>query len=245
MSNLSHQISIADKLPTGRSAQFLTGHTSRLTELVLVTVGTVLVIKILTFRSILGYSWFVPPAVFVAAAFIPAIIKGNRFPAIGLNMKQVSNSLVLLGWTCIVVFPVLFAFFWLMNSYGFGLPLKPVLPQEQSWICWLSYQFFYVAVAEEVFFRGYLQANILNLASSMAGGQCRFSEWISIAVSAACFALAHIIIQGQFISVLTFLPGLVLGWLFVRSGTLLSPILFHGLTNSCYLLMATALARPV
>lgn len=245
MYNSYLQISIVDELPTSRSAQFLTGYASRLIEAGLVTVGTVWIIKILAYWSILGYSWFVPPAVLVTAAFIPAIVKGNQFPAIGLNMKQVNNSLVLLGRTCIVILPVLFAFLWLMKSYGFELPLKPVLPLGQNLVCWLFYQFLYVAVAEEVFFRGYLQANILKLASLMAGGQCRFSEWISIIVSAACFAAAHIIIQGQFVSVLTFLPGLVLGWLFVRSGTLLSPILFHGLANTCYLLMAIALARPV
>jgi len=99
----------------------------------------------------------------------------------------------------------------------------------------------YVAVAEEVFFRGYLQSNILKLASAIVGGQHRLQKWISIAISAACFAVAHIIVQGQVISVLTFLPGVVLGWLFSKTKTLLAPILFHGLANCCYLAMATML----
>jgi membrane protease YdiL (CAAX protease family) len=46
---------------------------------------------------------------------------------------------------------------------------------------------------------------------------------------AACFAVAHIIVQGRIILVLTFLPGLVLGWLFVRTKLLLAPILFHSI----------------
>jgi membrane protease YdiL (CAAX protease family) len=100
----------------------------------------------------------------------------------------------------------------------------------------------YVAVAEEVFFRGFLQSNILRLTNTMAGNRFRFQQWISICVSAACFAAAHIIVQGQIISALTFLPGLVLGWLFIRTKSLLAPILFHGLANMGYYVMAGVFA---
>jgi membrane protease YdiL (CAAX protease family) len=138
-----------------------------------------------------------------------------------------------------------------------------MLPGGQNWACWLFYQFMYVAVAEEVFFRGYVQDNILRLISTVKLGQYGLQQsptlqpvrrsvcevgsfgdgaWISITLSAACFAAAHIIIQGQIISVLTFLPGLILGWLFIRTRSLLAPILFHGLANICYFLMAVAFA---
>jgi len=46
---------------------------------------------------------------------------------------------------------------------------------------------------------------------------------------AACFAVAHIIVQGRIILVLTFLPGLVPGWLFIRTKLPLAPILFHSM----------------
>jgi membrane protease YdiL (CAAX protease family) len=95
----------------------------------------------------------------------------------------------------------------------------------------------YVAMAEEVFFRGYVQSNILRLAGPLIGGRTRLAEWASIAISAVCFAVAHVIVQGQLVSVLTFLPGLILGWLFIRTGSLLAPILFHGLANVCYVMM--------
>jgi len=137
----------------------------------------------------------------------------------------------------IVFSSALFAGLWLLKSFGLGLPLQPVPPKEQDWISWLFYQFMYVAVAEEVFFRGYMQNNILRLTNPGKDGQRRW-KWLSIALSAACFAVAHIIIQGRIILVLTFLPGLVLGWLFIRTRSLLAPILFHGLANTCYCLMA-------
>ncbi len=50
--------------------------------------------------------------------------------------------------------------------------------------------------------------------------------------------------QGRPTAALTFLPGLLLGWLFLRTGSLLSPILFHGLANVSYAVMALTLAQP-
>jgi membrane protease YdiL (CAAX protease family) len=189
-----------------------------------------------------GAAWFVAPGILVAAAIIPTVVKRRKFADIGFNIKQIRNSLMVLGRTCMVVFPVTFFGCWLLKSYGLDLPLRPMLPGGQNWACWLFYQFMYVAVAEEVFFRGYVQGNILRLTSTVKLGQYGLQQWLSIALSAACFAAAHIIVQGQIISVLTFLPGLILGWLFIRTRSLLAPILFHGLANICYFLMAAAFA---
>jgi membrane protease YdiL (CAAX protease family) len=92
----------------------------------------------------------------------------------------------------------------------------------------------YMAMAEEVFFRGCVQSNIMRLADPVIGKQPRLKEWAGIGVYAACFAAAHVIIQGRIVSVLTFLPGVVLGCLFIRTKSLLAPILFHGSVNVCY-----------
>jgi membrane protease YdiL (CAAX protease family) len=100
----------------------------------------------------------------------------------------------------------------------------------------------YVAVAEEVFFRGYVQSNVLRLLNKTKSEQLEQPQWTSVVISAACFATAHIIIQGQMISALIFLPGLILGWLFIRTKSLLAPILFHGLANVYYCLVAAVLS---
>jgi hypothetical protein len=104
------------------------------------------------------------------------------------------------------------------------------------------HQVLYVAVAEEVFFRGYIQANVMRLLAGLRKGSPTIHQAIAIFVSAACFALAHVIVQGRAISLLTFFPGLLLAWLFVRTRTLLAPILFHGLANVTYGVMALSLA---
>jgi len=215
---------------------------SLLIETVLVTTTTILAIGAFNSSFLPVAAWFMAPGILVAAAIIPTAIKTRKFPKIGFNVKQIRNSLVVLGWTCMVVFPATFFGCWLLKSYGLDFPLRPVLPEGQNWACWLFYQFMYVAVAEEVFFRGYVQGNIFRLTSTMKLEQCGLQQWISITLSAACFAAAHIIVTGKIISVLTFLPGLILGWLFTRTRSLLAPILFHGLANICYFLMAAAFA---
>ncbi|MHC4285986.1 MAG: lysostaphin resistance A-like protein, partial [Planctomycetota bacterium] len=171
-------------------------------------------------------------------ALVPTAITKREFTRIGIDKKQISHSLVLLGWACIATFPATFCGLWLMRYWGLELPLRTVMSPAHGWFRWLFYQFMYIAVAEEVFFRGYVQKNILKTASAIIQERRRLLQWISIIISAACFAAAHVVIQGEIISVLTFLPGLVLGWLFVRTRSLLAPILFHGLANVFYLFVA-------
>jgi len=239
MSYPSRQLSITNPLPTIGSAP-LFGirskrlNTSLLMETAAVTIAAILAIKVLGTSSIFKPTWFAAPGILIAAALVPTAIKRRDFARIGFNNKQISHSLVLLGWACIATFPAMFCGLWLMRYWGLELPLRAVIPPAQGWFYWLFYQFMYIAAAEEVFFRGYVQNNILRLTSTIVQERRRLLQWISIIISAACFAAAHIIIQGEIISVLTFLPGLVLGWLFVRTRSLLAPILFHGLANVYY-----------
>jgi membrane protease YdiL (CAAX protease family) len=243
----SGQLSMANSPPMLESTPLFGSrlerfNTSLLIETALVTVAAILAIRLLAASFLSNVAWFVSPGILVAAALIPTAIRRAEFPEIGLNIKQIGPTLLAVWRAGILVFPALFAGLWLLKSFGLGLPLQPVPPKEQGWISWLFYQFMYVAVAEEVFFRGYLQNNILMLTNPNKDSQHQLGKWLSIVLTAGCFAAAHIIVQGNIIFFLTFLPGLILGWLYIRTRSLLAPILFHGLANTCYCLMATALA---
>jgi len=243
MGDQSGQLSIVNSPPTAEPVPLFTKGLKRfniflLTETALVTIAAILAVRLLATSSIFKAAWFVSPGILIAAALIPTVIRRAEFPKIGLNIRQIGPTLLVVCRTCVVVFPALYAGLWLLKSFGLGLPLQPIQPKEQGWISWLFYQFMYVAVAEEVFFRGYMQNNILILTNPSKDGQRRLWKWLSIVLSAACFAVAHIIVFRQIILVLTILPGLILGWLFIRTKSLLAPILFHGLANTCYLLMA-------
>lgn len=213
-----------------------------LIETALVTTAAVVALRLLPTSAGFGSAWYVAPAVLLAAGLIPTLIKADKFVSIGLSREQVRRSLILVGCVCVCVFPALAAGLWLLELWGMQPPLRPMVPREQGLAQWLLYQFLYVAVAEEVFFRGYVQRNCLRLVGSLEGGPGMLLKFTSIIISAACFALAHAIVQGQIVSFLTFLPGLILGWIFIRTGSLLAPILFHGLANACYLAICGLLA---
>jgi membrane protease YdiL (CAAX protease family) len=117
------------------------------------------------------------------------------------------------------------------------MPLSPIIP-EGRWFSWLAYQFMYVAVAEEIFFRGYFQSNVLSLLTISVQKSRAFSEIISIIISAIVFAISHCLILGSLMPIITFLPGLIFGWLLVKTKSLLAPVLFHGLANVMYGLIA-------
>jgi membrane protease YdiL (CAAX protease family) len=246
MSYTSGQLSVANPLPTTVSAPLFDVGSKRfkkslLTETTIITFITIMAVRIFGTGSIIKASWFMVPCILIAAALVPTVITRRDFVEIGFNKNQTRHSLSLLGWACITTFPPMVLGLWLMRYLGFDLPLRAVMPPEQGWFCWLFYQFMYISVAEEVFFRGYIQDNILRLTGTKAQDRRRLLQWISIIISAGCFTAAHIIVQGQIISVLIFLPGLVLGWLFIRTRSLLAPILFHGLANTTYLCVIGAL----
>ncbi len=211
------------------------------TETIIVTIITIAIIKLLLTSPNLQISWLLAPSVLVTAAFIPTLLRRDEFAPFGLNFKQIKLIVQIVFWTCALVFPIILLVSWILIPYGLSLPLKPLIPKGQSWFGWFLYQFMYVAVAEEVFFRGYLQTNILKFINTLKLRQLT-CYWISIILSAGLFAVAHIIAQGQIISAVTLVPGLILGWLFIRTRTLLAPILFHGLANSFYCVMAITMA---
>lgn len=230
-----------------------------LAETVAVTACALAVVRFLHTSGALGFQWIAIPAMLVAAALTPAWIRKREFPRLGLDLEHTRFMAGPLARVCLCIFPAVFGGLWMLASLHLPLPLLPIIPQKQGWPAWFLYQFLYVAVAEEIFFRGYIQANIMRLMATHpgtqvrgpggsrpigvpAGCQIRNPQFVvPILVSAGCFALAHVVVQGQIASALTFLPGLVLAWLFLRTGTLLAPILFHGLANVSYALIGMAL----
>ena len=240
----SGQLNIANPLPTiGSAPLFGIGpkglNTSLFIESAAVTVVAILGIRVFPAGSIFQPTWLVAPGILIAAALVPTVITQRDFPRIGFKKQQIRHSLVLLSLACIVTFPAMFCGLWLMRYWGFEFPVRAVKAPSQSWFCLLFYQFMYISVAEEIFFRGYVQNNILKTTSTTNDARRRRLQWASIIISAGCFAVAHIIVQGEIVSVLTFFPGLVLGWLFVRTRSLLAPILFHGLANATYFYVAS------
>jgi membrane protease YdiL (CAAX protease family) len=211
-------------------------------ETALVTVAALAAIKALNVQRAQALRWILIPGILVAAALIPTWMARREFPRIGLNPQDAKRAVGAVGAVSLVVFPMVFLGLWILTRMGQPIPLQPALARQNDWASWLVYQFLYVAVAEEVFFRGYIQANVTRLLADRRWQSEAIRQALVLFLSAACFAAAHVIVQGRMISLLTFLPGLLLAWLFLRTRCLLAPILFHGLANVTYGIIALTLA---
>jgi membrane protease YdiL (CAAX protease family) len=221
----------------GLSGESEAGYPVRLAvETTVVTVGTLAVIRFLNVQHISDLTWLAIPCLLVTAALLPTWLRNDAFAPVAPDRKQTAGSLVAVGYASICTFPAVFFGLWLITRLGWPIPLGAAVGQD-NWLAWLIYQFLYVAVAEEMFFRGYLQVNVMRLLSHIRLGPHQIGLLAGAAVSAGGFAAAHFAVQGQVVSLLTFLPGLVLAWLFIRTQSLLAPILFHGLANIAYSLM--------
>ncbi len=210
-------------------------------ETVLITGGTLAAIRGLALTSAAVFQWLLIPGILVAAALVPTWIARREFPRIGLDAEHARRTLRAVCVACLCVLPITLLGLWIARQWHLPIPLRPVIAGQGGWPAWLLYQFLYVAVAEEVFFRGYVQANVMRLLKGRRQGVWTWQQALVILASAGCFALAHVIVQGRAIALLTFLPGLLLAWLFLRTRSLLAPMLFHGLANVSYGIMALTL----
>jgi membrane protease YdiL (CAAX protease family) len=92
-------------------------------------------------------------------------------------------------------------------------------------------------LAEELFFRGYLQTRLCQ----------RFGGWPGIVVTSALFGLAHL---DWIHSTSAFLIGLYLGWVALRAGSIRPTMIAHAANNTLWVVatwtrLGTDLPRPV
>jgi membrane protease YdiL (CAAX protease family) len=84
---------------------------------------------------------------------------------------------------------------------------------------------------EEIVFRGGIQESLLRrLSPSRAAG-----SWVVNVATAIAFAAAHTLTQLSFVSVLTVLPALVIGWLYQRTRRLAPCVALHAFFNAVWL----------
>ncbi len=209
-------------------------------ETILITAGVFVAARVLLTHAVGGYQWLLVPGLLVAAALIPTWIARREFARIGLHRDDIARTLRILLVVCLGVLPLVLLGLRIATALDLPIPLRPSIAGRRGWLAWLLYQFLYVAVAEEVFFRGYVQTNVARVLAARRWRSPGIRQAATVLFSAGCFALAHALVQGRALSLLTFFPGLLLAWLFDRTRVLLAPILFHGLANVAYGLMTLA-----
>lgn len=125
--------------------------------------------------------------------------------------RAILQTLVITAFTLLLLTAV--ALVWPWDDLPHRRPFDMVLK--------LMISGFAAAVAEEIFFRGWMQPALRR----------RYSAAVSIVAVNLVFAPLHLIAAPYLISLLTFFPGLIMGWLRERYGNILPSIIFHFLGN--------------
>jgi len=133
----------------------------------------------------------------------------------------------------LIIFPVTVVGLLILRHFNLAAPLIPQVPSE-LWLSWIFYQVMYIAVAEEIFFRGYCQSTIYQILVSLNFKNPPRQAYLPIIFSAGIFALAHVALANNLLAIVTFFPGIILGWLFLRTKSVIAPIIFHALANIFY-----------
>ena len=127
------------------------------------------------------------------------------------DKRAILQTLVITAFTLLLLTAV--ALVWPWDDLPHRRPFDIVLK--------LMISGFAAAVAEEIFFRGWMQPTLRR----------RYSAAVSIVAVNLVFAPLHLIAAPYLISLLTFFPGLLMGWLRERYGNILPSIIFHFLGN--------------
>ncbi|RMA93130.1 CPBP family intramembrane glutamic endopeptidase [Hydrogenothermus marinus] len=75
--------------------------------------------------------------------------------------------------------------------------------------------------AEEIFFRGYIQNELSK----------RFNNHLAIIITSFLFSLPHLILSFSILSVLTFFPSIIFGYLYYYSKSIWASSIFHFFSN--------------
>ena len=140
-----------------------------------------------------------------------------------------SHPWITLVWAALLAFGTILPSEWLLETMAFQMPESSVKMFESI----MSEPTGYLAVgilvpvAEELVFRGAVLRALMGLFSDKW-------HWGAIAVSAAIFGIAHGN-EAQFVH--AFLMGLIIGWMYYRTSSIIPGILFHWVNNTVAYIM--------
>jgi membrane protease YdiL (CAAX protease family) len=115
---------------------------------------------------------------------------------------------------------------------GFAIVSSAVLLTRHQPAASLAWCLVGAPLAEEIVFRGGLQA---ALARHWAGRGPTVAAVGSVVAASLGFAVAHVLASGHGAAALTFVPSLLLGALYVRTGRVRDSAALHALFNACWL----------
>ncbi|MEO6954231.1 MAG: CPBP family intramembrane glutamic endopeptidase [Polyangia bacterium] len=192
---------------------------------------------------------------FVAAGFLflPQLMLRKRgdLEAYGLRADPVKLGLQLAGGLIFVVLPLFVVGFWVWNRWACAhvpslVPgscwhlLHPHLVFPPSFGMLAVAQLVVVAFPEELFFRGYIMGRLedaLPPTRMLLGAPVGWA----LVVQAILFGLGHVLVTFDPMMFTRAIPGLLFGWLFSRTRSVLAGTIFHAACNLLIEVLAMSL----
>ena len=144
---------------------------------------------------------------------------------------------------CAVVFPAFAVLFWAFSSALPSLPpalahaLAPYGPpgmprlRAPPGLAWqVPIQLLVVALPEELFYRGWMQTSWARSRPGRGVSVLGARLGAGFVSTQALFALGHLVVWRPW-RLGTFFPGLLLGWLRERTGSVAAPVILHAASN--------------
>jgi membrane protease YdiL (CAAX protease family) len=119
--------------------------------------------------------------------------------------------------TLATLVPLTFVSFYWPSAWGAGGPFRPGALTALN----LLGGGVAASFIEETFYRGWMQTLCIR----------KLGAWIAIPLVSLLFALSHLFVAPSWLRVATFFPGLVMGLLRHRGGSVLPAIIYHAVCN--------------
>lgn len=164
----------------------------------------------------------------------------------GFTTEPLRLNLIVAAVAVVAILPIFAVGFWALvrvacDHWPRMVPgscahaLHPMWRMPADFFPWqIPAQLVVVALPEELFFRGYVQGRLEEAfppSRTFLGARIGWA-WL---VAAALFALGHYLVTFEPQMLTRFFPGLVFGWMFARTRSILPGTIFHA---ACNLIMA-------
>lgn len=144
------------------------------------------------------------------------------------ELKPWLQGLALTGSVVALIAVPFFVLYHYWQTLVFGFHYQGTLPSQPLML--IGYHLFFVAIPEEMFYRGYMQARLdevwaprWNVLGTLVGP--------GLIVTCIVFAAGHSIVSPQWWHFAIFIPSLVFGWMRTRTDDIIAGALFHAWCN--------------
>ncbi|MCX5866878.1 MAG: type II CAAX endopeptidase family protein [Proteobacteria bacterium] len=195
--------------------------------------------KVWFFGNIL---WLIVPLVFFLVPYFALRWRGDSFAAYGVSLPEkikeafleARPALRLALLAALITFPPFTFLFWTWSKFiHFGGIMKMT---PMAWVSIVIFQFFYVALPEELFYRGYILGK-LNKVLPPVLPVLKVRVGFGVPVTAVLFAFGHFLINLSPTRLGVFFPALIFGWMREKTGGILASAIYHALCNVLVLVL--------